>query len=184
MRLAAEVDRGIAFAYFYCQHDEPEKRDPKMLFGSLLHQLISQLPLHSPCIHAISLDTISDISKSIAAVAKEFRHTYLIVDALDECDIKAFPSIMSCFTLLSGDTSLLITSRDDPLINKAFRAESTVSINPQDIEHDIKEFVKGKIYPSPGTESSICVKDQTLRDEIFKALVEGAHGMYAVIIGN
>jgi hypothetical protein len=151
-----------AVAYFYCQHDDPKKRDARVLLGTLLYHITEQIPLF-PSIEFPTFDSsikeVSVLQKSIATLSTGFGNTYLVIDALDELDIHQNgvtadrKSILPILKDLAGipHLRLLVTSREKDEIKRAFELPS-ITLREDHVSADINNYIEQRILLArPGT---------------------------------
>ncbi|KAI0059375.1 hypothetical protein BV25DRAFT_1890024, partial [Artomyces pyxidatus] len=178
--------RGVAF--FYCQHNDPKKRDPRILFGTLLHHAIRQVP-PGP-LASLAVDDLLSVTESLdelcgllISISAEFETLFLVVDALDECDASSRRHILTLLKKVSVYAKVLITSRNEGDIARFLKDATSISIEASDVHKDIVNFVTRKVRPADDddtdpAEEPLEVDNPTLRDEIAHALVNGADGMF------
>jgi hypothetical protein len=96
-RAASQNGELVAVAFVYCSSLAGGQNDPKVLLGSILKQLISQVPIMAdlpPLPKAFGGEqetafpgeiTIGDIKSGIKALSAWFSRTFIVIDGLDEC---------------------------------------------------------------------------------------------------
>ncbi|KAI0040264.1 hypothetical protein FA95DRAFT_1611941 [Auriscalpium vulgare] len=199
--LSAQLAEGKTVAYFYCQFDDPDKRsDPRKVIGTLLHQVVSQLPADERYLPALgssdatspNLDTLRH---ALSSVAKQTNSVYLIVDSLDEFDDSRRWKLVQALKHLSHDAKVFVTSRD--LLPSQYQDDTLallrdVPVIPADPEHvagDIADFVERNVrfIEEDGLDSSddpeppLKVASLHLRDEIRKVLLDRSDGMFLYV---
>jgi hypothetical protein len=179
-------------AFFYCEHDNPKKHDPRSILATLLHQVLRQLPT-GPW-DDLELDAFSTIQsveklyKSLRAACihlERIKPAFLIVDALDECDTATRKRLLPLLVSLGHASRLLLTSRKEGDIEKALKNTPSIRITAQDVESDIKEYVSRKVRLADNEDfpdDALEVGDPALLEEVSRTLVEGADGMWAFFI--
>ncbi|KAI9799527.1 MAG: hypothetical protein M1826_005486 [Phylliscum demangeonii] len=176
---------GGAYAYFYFDFNSPETQRHDILLRSLALQLLErcavtpreleklysshQLGEQPPAVH--------DLTTILRSLVERFPQTYIIVDALDECDDwdGLLDVIKDIVGLKMSSLHLLVTSRKEKKIEECFHALQPVLIPLQrsQIDGDIRLYVHQcllttaelKIWPAP------------VQHEMEEALVNGAKGM-------
>ncbi|KAJ7585152.1 hypothetical protein C8J56DRAFT_143240 [Mycena floridula] len=171
-------DSDSTVAYFYCRHDHA--RDIDAVLASILCQLAGALPVESPFFsqpHNFfnSFDESRKLLQFIVDIACRFKQPYIVIDALDECDLESLHRLLSLFNHIGDPIRLLVTSRDHPDIRTAFRNTPTIEVSPSAIEEDIRHFVQQKVYED---EAFLHIRDPRLRETIVETLVQGANGMF------
>ncbi|KAH6889475.1 hypothetical protein B0T10DRAFT_548840 [Thelonectria olida] len=179
------VDQG--FAYFYCNRNEEERRQPQSILRSLvrqlsspfgrseeIHQDVRDLPksLGDQCL-ILDVDMCQDILLKLVA---SYPSTTIILDALDECNSENRIELMGCFNELMNQNDRLkvfISSRKDFDIVNHFESHPRVEIQATDNQDDIENFVKEQLSRVKRLENM-----PNLREEISKTLFEKSKGMF------
>ncbi|KAI0041189.1 hypothetical protein FA95DRAFT_1683378 [Auriscalpium vulgare] len=196
-----QLVEGKTVAYFYCQFDDPQKRsDPRIVIGTLLHQVISQLPADDRYMPALgsSDDTSPDLDAlrdALSSISRQTNSVYLIVDSLDEFDDSSRWKLVQALKRLSHDAKVFVTSRD--LLPSQYQDDTLallrdVPVIPADPEHvagDIIDFVERNVRfieedglnSSDDPEPPLKVASLPLRDEIRKVLLDRADGMFLYV---
>jgi ankyrin repeat domain-containing protein 50 len=180
-----------AVAFFYCEHDNPKKRDSRSILATLLYQVLRQLPTDSW--DDLELDAFSTTQsveklctslKDACTLLQKTNPVFLIVDALDECDTDTRPRLLRFFVSLGRDSRLLLTSRKASDIDRVLRTTPCITITAKDVESDINKYVSRKVWlaDSDLSDGPLEVEDPALLEEISRALVEGADGMWVIYI--
>jgi len=170
-------------AYIYCnfrRHDEQKIND---LLASLLKQLsMRQLSLPG-CLkdlydeHKVkgSRPSLEEISRLLQAVATVFSRLFLIVDALDECQVsdRCRSTFISSIFNLQAKTGakLFTTSRPIPDIEREFKGFLSREILATD--GDIRRYLDGHMSQLPVFVLSRLNLQEDIKNEISKA----ANGM-------
>ncbi|KAI0045255.1 hypothetical protein FA95DRAFT_1607874 [Auriscalpium vulgare] len=196
--LSAQLVERKTVAYFYCQFDDPQKRsDPRIVIGTLLHQVISQLPTNELALRSSNaalqdLDTLRD---ALSSIAKQAKNVFLIVDALDEFDDSSRWKLIQALKHLSQDAKVFVASRD--LLPSQYQDDTlallrdvpAIPADPEHVKGDIIDFVERNVrfieedgLNSPDNpEPPLKVASLPLRDEIRKVLLERADGMFLYV---
>lgn len=118
------------------------------------------------------------LRKRIAA----FKTSYIIVDALDECEKSECKVILDVFqSIIISNISrvkILLTGRDTlgELIKTRFKSLVQVSMGCPDAQVDIASYVK-EVTELRLKDGDLIVGNVELVSEIQKALIDGAQGM-------
>src|SRR5205085_1151644 len=88
-------DASIGIAYLYCNFRQQDKQKPTDLLLSLLKQLVQEQPfmpesvrrLHEHHNRQRTWPSLDEISKVLHSVIADYSRTFLIIDALDECQV-------------------------------------------------------------------------------------------------
>ena len=174
-------------AFFYCEHDNPKKHDPRSLLATLLQQVLRQLPAgpwdgleldSSSTTH--SLENLCNSLKTACDILERSRPVFLVVDALDECDPATREELLPLLISLGHDSRLLLTSRNKEDIWHALKSFPSIAITDQDVKNDIHQYVTSRVRLVGDGDSSprnVEVGDHVLLEEVLRTLREGADGM-------
>ncbi|KAI0051302.1 hypothetical protein FA95DRAFT_313535 [Auriscalpium vulgare] len=196
---AAPKRRNIA--YFYCQYDDAQKRsDPRIVLGTLLHQVISQLPSDDPYMPKLgpSGSTPPDhdaLLAMLSSIAKNSENIVLVVDALDEFDANRRRKLLQALKRLSRDAKVFLTSRDlmpshvQDDTRDLLRDVQVIPADPEYVNRDIMMFVDRNVRFDGEDDSDVLndpeaplkVRSLALRDEIRRVLVQRADGMFLYV---
>lgn len=108
----------------------------------------------------------------------------MVLDALDECDVKKRPEFLQFLrkTITSGGTlKLFVASRKEEDIQRAFSDVATIQIEATKVNKDIESYVKSELNRRV-SDGSLRMRDPNLKEEIFNALVSKAEGMYVIAL--
>ena len=160
-------------AYFFCRHDDSEKRDPKAMLCTLAYQLSNckELEDYKATLQNL-ISSRADIDKmNVTAlfdkILKEPLHglrttddrpvstKVMLIDALDECEHDGTNNILECiakhFVKLPKWLKIFITSRPETPIMTKLRALNPTELLPEESKNmdDLRLFfrsiLKGKI---------------------------------------
>ncbi|KAJ7017531.1 hypothetical protein C8F04DRAFT_979120, partial [Mycena alexandri] len=111
-------DPNVTVVFFYCEYDDPVKRMTSKIVASILDQLMYDPKVltlvketwmdKSPNLQHLGLENLQDL---IIQLLQQSQHTYIIVDALDECDHP--DNVASILQDLAEHASILVTSRSE-----------------------------------------------------------------------
>ena len=181
-----------ALAYFYCDRNKSDYRDPSLVLRSFIRQLSlsqskdsiqqSAVQLYNQKLQSgfaskeISIDESHAILLDLVG---KYPQVTLIVDALDECDKKTriwFVNVLDSLVLKSlKPLKIFISSRPDRDIKSRFEGGPNVEIRATDNQDDIGKFINHEIYSSPQY-----WRDQVgldLMQMICRVLVDRSQGM-------
>ncbi|KAI9819665.1 MAG: hypothetical protein M1826_001126 [Phylliscum demangeonii] len=174
-----------AYAYFYFDFNTPETQRHDILLRSLALQLLErcavtpkeleklysshQLGEQPPAVH--------DLTTILRCLVEGFSQTYIVVDALDECDDwdGLLDVIKEIVEWKMSSLHLLVTSRKEKKIEECFQALQPTLINLQrsQVDDDIRLYVHQCLL----TTAELKIWQASIEDEIVEALVNGAQGM-------
>jgi Cdc6-like AAA superfamily ATPase len=180
-------DPGKATAYFYFDFNEQKKQDPEMMVRSLLSQLLQQYIEVLPSIDALFASSqhgkppppFEKLMKVLQELIDKFPTTYLILDALDECENRRelMAIIKTMATWNVQGLHVLITSRRvgdiTSTLESVLDAQSIMSIQTQAVDYDIRLYVHQRI----ADEASLQKWSADHKQLMEKSLAEGACGM-------
>ena len=174
----------VDIAYLYCNFRRQFGQRPADLLASLLRQLVQKRPSIPDSLNGLnerhnysdtrpSLDEISDVLHSVVS---DFSRTFIIVDALDECQVSdgCRTSFMSEMLNLQMKTevNLFATSRFIPDIEDAFQGCLSLKIHAS--REDVRRYLDGHI-----SRLSPCVSEShVLQEEITAEIIKTVDGMY------
>lgn len=191
-----------AFAYFYCNRDEPDRRKPEIIMSTIVKQLAALSP-EGPLQSIIIQEYESRKAKYGAASPLNFTDAYnlaktlcdlypqssIVVDALDECDQHSRHDLLHALHDLAANSSSLVkifvTSRLDEDITAIFKPKGIPTIEldtNEDREQDISQIVQDKVeeaFTSRGLLSGKLTEEETMRfkSQMVTILVRRAEGM-------
>lgn len=185
--------------YFYCVRSttDRERSDPEGVLKCLLRQALGlaerrfldqDLKRRYEKRNVDGPMSVDEAVKMIIAITSERHLTYLVVDALDECDRNVRQDLLQMFErILETSSSLVkifISSRDDQDIKLSLDRHLGISIRARDnkrdiefyIQHTVDQYIRDrKILPIEGVPES-------LKELIKRRLYEGAQGMLVIDI--
>lgn len=143
-------------AGIYCSYKSPQPTDN--LLGSLLQQLL--LPLPSISDSAQAAIATENVSKSLSDALKKYQHTFIIVDALDECPnrvelLEGLRQLLESTYSNPGDTLLhiLVTGRDSVAAEMERELKPDERLEIRSSEADVRSYLQ----------QSLCVQPQLLK---------------------
>ncbi|ORX91468.1 hypothetical protein BCR34DRAFT_501433 [Clohesyomyces aquaticus] len=151
----SSVDRDLAVTYIYCNFRQQHLQSPEQLISNLLKQLLQQLPsipifvkaLYDRHVERQSRPPIEEITQAMRLVLERFSRTFVIVDALDECQDTGNHRqrfVAELFSLrASTHINIFVTSRFLADIEKEFEESLTLEIQARD--SDIREYLEERL---------------------------------------
>ncbi|KAH0559681.1 hypothetical protein GP486_003801 [Trichoglossum hirsutum] len=178
-------DTTVGIAYVYCNYQQKDEQRVDNLLSSLLKQLAesqSSLPgsvkdlynQHKQKRIRPSLDEILRVLRSVAMI---FSRAFIIVDALDECQVSdncRARFLSELFILQMHGANIFATSRFIPEILDRF--ETSVSVEIRAANDDVAKYIEGHVGQLP----SIVKENQQLQGEIKAGISEAVDGMYVL----
>lgn len=168
--------------YIYCDAKREDVQRIEDFLASLLKQLCqgrstlldSVRKLYNKHKSRNTRPSSSELSNVLSSAAGLYSRVFIVVDALDECEVSCRSSFLSEIFHLQGATgiSFFATSRYIPDIEKKFIGclEKPIIIP----DEDIRNFVDNHITHMP----DFVQKDLSLQDEIRNQIIGQVDGMY------
>jgi Cdc6-like AAA superfamily ATPase len=186
-------DASIGIAYLYCNFRRQQEQKPADLLISLLKQLVQERPSMPENVTSLynrhkdkrTRPSFDEISKVLHSVVADYFRTFIIIDALDECQASdgGRKRLLSEIFNLQTKTgaSLFATSRFIPEIMKQF--EESISLEIRAIREDVQRYLDGHMSQLPSCVS----RNRDLQEEIKTEIIKAVDGMYVssyAIIGQ
>ncbi|KAI5460114.1 hypothetical protein BGZ63DRAFT_406059 [Mariannaea sp. PMI_226] len=184
--LDSGANQGLA--YFYCQRQDENRRQPKSILRSFVRQLASPFGRREAIHQALKglprklRDEGEELNMAMCqelliSLIKSYSRTTIILDALDECDPESRDQLMECLDELTTqcrELQVFISSRTDPDIRLHFCSKPIIHIQATDNQDDIETFVQDQLrrdkrWPSLSLE---------LQDKITTTLFKESKGMF------
>ena len=176
-------DNSVGIAYLYCNFRRQHEQKPEDLIASLLKQLLQELssvPDSVKIIYSQHKDkqtrpSLDEILKTLESVIATYSRVYIVVDALDECQLSGGyrPKFLSSILNLQARTGakLFVTSRPIPDIEKEFKSCPQLEIIASD--KDVMRYLNGHISQLP----LFVLSKPKLQEEIMTEIVKAVKGM-------
>jgi Cdc6-like AAA superfamily ATPase len=174
----------IGIAYIYCNFRRQHEQKPTALLASILKQLSKRLPSAPQSIQKLykrhqqngTYPALDEISQSLQSTVADFSRTFIIIDALDECQASdgTHKRFLIELNNLQAKTSanIFVTSRFIPKIKKEFEGRSTrLEIRASE---DLQRYLDGHISKLP----SFVSRNADLQKEVKTAIVKAVGGMW------
>ncbi|EPE09525.1 ankyrin repeat protein [Ophiostoma piceae UAMH 11346] len=179
-----ENDRTIGIAYVYCNFRRKHEQKTMDLIASLLKQLSRGQPSVPDCVKALhhkhqsreTRPSLDEMAQALQVVARMYSRTFVIVDALDECqttDGCRSRLIAEIFNLQAKcGSSIFATSRFIPEITAKFDVGTSLEIRAS--KADIARFLEGNISKLSASEDW----SAELKDLIKTSISDVVDGMF------
>jgi Cdc6-like AAA superfamily ATPase len=175
-------DDSVGIAYVYCNFRRQYEQKPIDLLTSLLKQLIQGLPLIPQSIQTLyehhqrnrTRPSIDEVMQTLQSVVRDYSKAFIIVDALDECQVsegrrKRF--LTELFNLQTKTVAnLFATSRYIPEITREFGGSASLEIRASN--DDVQRYLNDRISRLRPFVSKNVILQEKIKTEIIKA-VEG-----------
>lgn len=181
-----------AFAYFYCDRNQSDRREPALILSSFVRQLSTPRTNDAIAFPTVRIYNqkrqsafastkleLKESQKVLADLFQIYPQINLVVDALDECDKETRSGFIDILDELVTDSpkpiKILISSRRDRDIRHRFKEGPNLEIRAVDNRDDIKLFVNHQIFSiEKSWQDGI---SSELRKLICETLVEKSGGM-------
>lgn len=177
----SEPDIGIAYIYFDFRRKDQQNLDD--LLSSLLKQLSGPKPSIPDALKILynrhrrkrTRPSISELDTALCAVADSYSRTFVIIDALDECEASdgtRTQFIENCLALQAKcSVNLFMTSRFVPEIVQRFTGTATLKIRAD--SEDVQIYLASRMSRLPRFVS----QDLEIQKEITDAIIKAVDGM-------
>ncbi|MCJ1405083.1 hypothetical protein MMC11_008309 [Xylographa trunciseda] len=173
-------------AYFYCSFSESASLDPTNILGSILAQLCKPTdPVYAKIEAKYSANrtrrfTADELVDLLMEVVQQEGSVYIFLDAVNECGDPI--EVLDYMRRLSADhpkntVHIFLSSINQGGIDdciESFPSWSAITLLPRDMSNDIELLVRDSIETNPRLRKH----SEELKEEIAKALTQGAQGMF------
>lgn len=182
-----------ALAFFYCDGNVQEKQDPRVIFGSILKQLLCQTSL---TFESSELTPIKEFFKQckdkifrtrssteiflshIITISSLFAEVFIIIDGIDECDATeerlGRKDILYLLTTISVDKiHIFVTSRRQNDIEEAFSGRDSLAMEVGAVMSDIASHIDSRLKDKKG----LMNLDLPFKEDIKNSLLRKCDGM-------
>jgi peptidyl-tRNA hydrolase len=185
-------------AYFYCNRNEEQRRDPENVLRSFIRQLSTSPEtdaIHDSLIqlykeqhktqrqrYSSTKMPLRDRETLVQQLINTYSHTILVIDALDECYEKTriqFIAVLDELVRKSSRLKILISSRKNEDIKYQLEKKLNVGISATDNQNDISKFVATAIKEDERTRRNAIPSE--LKGKIVQTLLDKSDGMYVQI---
>jgi hypothetical protein len=178
-----EIDPSIGIAYIYCNFRRKDEQKIDDLLASLLKQFIqeqSSVPnsvktLYNQHKNKRTRPSLDEISKTLNSVIPYYSRAYIVIDALDECQLSngCRSTFLSSIFSLQAKTGakLFATSRPIPDIQELFKGCLSLEILASD--EDVGKYLNGHKSRLP----AFVLRKPELQEEIMTEIVKAVEGM-------
>jgi hypothetical protein len=177
-------DASIGIAYLYCNFRRQHEQKPADLLASLLRQLIQENTTVPENVKSLyerhngrrSYPSIDEISQVLQSVVTSYSRTFIIIDALDECQVSdgSRRKFLSKIFDLQAKTAVSLFATSRFILDIINRFEGSVSVEIRAYDEDIQRYLNGQISRLP----SFVSRNHCLQEEIKTEIIEAVDGMY------
>lgn len=149
-----------AIAFFYYDFRNKETQSVEIALRRIILQLSAQSPYpyraldkHYMLSKGQTLPSYKDLEKILQQLLRELGRTYIVLDALDECDDDDFGQLIALVSTLRAwtDTPLhiLITTQPREIFTHRFQDVIRIALKYDTTQEDIRFFVASEIETNP-----------------------------------
>lgn len=180
-----QTDPGVGIAYLYCNFRRQYEQKPVDLLASLLKRLVQgrpTLPNSTKYLYEYhkskqTRPSFQEISKELQSVIASFSTTFIVIDALDECQVSDGGQMKFLSEILSLQTNtganLFVTSRFIPHIIEEFQGAASLEVRASD--GDVQRYLDGQLSRLP----SFVRRNLDMQEQIKTEIIKAVDGMYA-----
>ncbi|KAF8539493.1 hypothetical protein BDD12DRAFT_924175 [Trichophaea hybrida] len=144
------------FAYFYCQYNREETKDPSNIIRTLLAQLLYGLnystvekaagPLFAKMAkgHGPPIDC-KHLAQHVTSAVELYTRSVIVIDGLDECTVRLRGMLLDFITTLKSTSSIsiLVLSRKEVDIEDELKDFPTISLDDEQInlKEDMRKLI-------------------------------------------
>jgi Cdc6-like AAA superfamily ATPase len=175
---------GIGIAYLYCNFKRQQEQRPVDLLLSLLKQLVQERSSVPESVKSLydrhkakrTRPSLEEISNALHSVVLDFSTVFIIIDALDECQVSNGGRTRFLTEILNlqakAAVNLFTTSRFAPEIEKEFKGSASLEIRAND--EDVHRYLDSRISEA----QSHILQRSDLREVIKAEIINSVDGMY------
>jgi hypothetical protein len=182
----------VTLTYFYCTDREGEKNTFSSLAKSLLAQILKQNAekpeivafLHEECLKSCkaTLGSHQDCVNILGTLLNALDKTFIIIDGLDECELKERKSILKFFlsaieknSAVPGKLRCLFVSQDLKDIRNGLKDAGILHLTEKHVLQDIRNYAVRYTLKIGEVHKGL---PQPAKDYIVKLVCEGSDGMF------
>ncbi|KAK8869149.1 ankyrin repeat protein [Apiospora arundinis] len=183
--LNAKGSPGCPVSFFFAQSDDANSLSAHVILRSILHQRLKGIKISKAMEGRIRTIVSSSTSSDILDVLRELMpaplKSYILIDGLDECDVKDRKELLKTLSVLvsSGSNIRLFLSSRFSLqeeVKKRFKAVERLTLDCEATNEDIATYIEG-FLDEKLEDRELKVGDLALVSDIKTALIKGAQGM-------
>ena len=178
------TNAGIGMAYIYFNYKQNvDNQNVENLLSSILKQLSQERSLLPDSVKALhdqyrkkrTRPSIDELSRALQSVAALYSRVFIIVDALDECQVTngcRARFLTEIFNLQTKTgVNLFATSRFIPEITEMFKGSTSLEIRAS--EEDVRRYLEGHMSKLP----TFVRNSSDLQEEVKAGIVKAVDGM-------
>ncbi|CAD0098231.1 unnamed protein product [Aureobasidium mustum] len=173
----------IGIAYIYCNFEQHDEQRTDRLLAGLLKQLVQRIPVTPQCVEDLYHDSkehkqngplAQELVNPIVTAISSFKKTFIILDALDECQSSSNSMLLKALFDIHHQTAanIFVTSRRVSHIERAF--VDCVSIDIRARPEDLTEYIDARLE-----ELQEFVQDRPdLQNSVRDTIINAADGVF------
>ena len=173
----------VGIAFFYCDYQDQSQQTALNIVSSLVRQLVQGSSSKFTPLQALyealtekgyTKPTLKDVETLLISICGTFDKVYIIIDALDECNLTQRKVLLPLFSVLQkASVNILATSR--PHSQDLERTlGNQIKIDVRAAESDIQRYVSVQVEED---EDLMDLLADELREKIVSTLVNKSNGM-------
>ncbi|KAH7397433.1 hypothetical protein BKA66DRAFT_241811 [Pyrenochaeta sp. MPI-SDFR-AT-0127] len=175
--------------YYYCDFAENSSLEPICLLSSLIKQVLERVPLDQftdsfdcPLKEGKPAPNLQKTLDYLADLIKIFDRAYIILDGLDQLTTDGQTVVLDIIQNLLYNATIIskifVTSRlEEYIIKRSLKSHKTIQLSNGCTQDDMELFITESITSTLIPQNPL-LKDARLREDVIKALLKGANGMY------
>jgi nitrate/nitrite-specific signal transduction histidine kinase len=180
-----DTHSSTGIAYLYCDYRRKYEQTLEQLLANLLKQLAQGLPHIPKDVQALYSEyksqpkrpTLDHITKALYSATMAYSNVFIIVDALDECQVQdgCRQQLLAAILKLQDEcrANIFVTSRDSPEILEAFEKHTRITAK----DEDVQTYLSGQMAGLP----SFVRRNLALQSEIKETIAKFVDGMYVQV---
>ncbi|RPB14017.1 hypothetical protein P167DRAFT_477962, partial [Morchella conica CCBAS932] len=183
---SSALNYGMAHIYF--DYKEREQQRPENVVSSLVKQFARRIPylpavleeMHGKFKNHLKGPTLEELYPILITITRLFSRSYIIFDALDECDEKQRKGLLPLLLRMEKDgINLFLTSRPHPEDIQEYFANGSLKIEISAHEEDIRRYVENRIEEN--SRAKRLIKQGKCQERIVTDLLDCAKGMFLLV---
>ncbi|KFX98618.1 hypothetical protein O988_04271, partial [Pseudogymnoascus sp. VKM F-3808] len=179
-----QSDPRVGISYLYCNFRRQDEQKPVDLLASLLKRLVQGRPALLGSIKVLyehhrfiqTRPSFNEISKELQSIIASYSTTFIVIDALDECQVSDGGQTRFLSELLRLQTltkaNLFVTSRFIPHIVEEFQDTANLEIRAS--EEDVRRYIDGQMPCLP----PFVRRNLDIQEQIKTKIVKAVDGMF------
>ncbi|KAK3367661.1 hypothetical protein B0H63DRAFT_504525 [Podospora didyma] len=181
----------IGIAYLYCNFHRKAEQTTEGLLASLLKQLAQQRPSLPDPVKSLyekhwkrqTRPSIEEISTSLQSVASAYSRVFVVVDALDECQVSegcCSRLLSEIFALQASKCEANIFATARPVLEITTKFDESPSVEIRADDEDVKRYIEEHIkHKMPRLQELIQARPE-LENNIKASITNSTKGMFLI----